>query len=743
MTFLSPLSAALAGAIGASVLLLLYVLRLRRRVVRIPSTMLWPGVREDLEVNTPFRRLRVTPLLLLQMLAVLLLAAALGEPVIDAGPEPRGRTIVLVDRSASMSAPADPTVPDGPTRLAVALEAAAAEIDRRTAGRGGRDPGELMLIAFDARPTVVRGFERRPGPLLDALRTIGPSDGEADLEAAMQLASAFVVTGDEGGDDVPEVLLLTDGGTAPPRGRGPILLARAALDVRSPVAGAGAGGDGDAARAEAAAAIRNVGIVACTARRGDEEPEVARLFVRLANAGPEPVIVDVRIDRDDAAVTTERLTIPAAEPDGPMGEQTLAVDVRAPDPALLRVAVTRVLPGPGASDAASADQLAADDVAAVRLPPAASPRIAVVAPDARPFGALAALLEATGPTELRRLDEAGWRRLAEAGPADEVDLVVFDRARGPALPAVPSLWFGAWPPGVERVSDPRPDDAAAGDEGEGGADVAAGPEATVDAADAADAEGGSPPEAGEASEANEEDDDVAAASSPPPDEDRGRRILSWRRSHPVMRYVALDEVAFAGFDAFREPPRAEVLARDADGPVIMEVPAAGTRHVLVGFALDRTNWTADVGFAVFVQNAIAHLAATGRGQPGRSVQPGEPVTVRLRPDVEAGDPVRVEGPLTTTVEAGSSPDLLLPALPLVGTYAVDAAVPPDDVVAVNLASAVETDLRPRPVDSVRARETRSGVARAEAPRDLWPWFVAAAGVLAMVEWLLYARMVRG
>jgi len=270
---------------------------------------------------------------------VLLLAAALGEPVIDAGPETSGRTIILIDRSASMRAPADAGDPASRSRLEVAIEAAGSEIDRRTAGRGGREPGEVMLIAFDARPEVVRGFERRPGPLRDALRGLGPTDGEADLEAAMQLASAFVVTGDETGAEPPEVLLFTDGGTAAPTRSGPTLLARATLDVRSPVAGAGAvagdpaaGGQGGPPTADPS--IRNVGIVAATARRDDREPALARLFARLGNAGPVPVLARVVIDRDGEPVATEDLLIPAAVPGGPMGEATLSRDIEAADPAL-------------------------------------------------------------------------------------------------------------------------------------------------------------------------------------------------------------------------------------------------------------------------------------------------------------------------------------------------------------------------------------------------------------------------
>jgi hypothetical protein len=676
VTFLSPLAAILAGAIGTGVLLLLHVLRLRRQVVRVPTTMFWPGIREDLEVNTPFRRLRMSLLLLLQLLAVLLLAAALGEPVLDAGEPPAGRTIVLIDRSASMQVPVDPADPASPTRLEASIEAARVEIERRTASRGGREPGEVMLVAFDARPQVLCGFERRPAPLLEPLASIEPTDAEADLEAAARLASAFLVGGeDESG--IAEVLLLSDGGAAAPERDGPVLLAGARLEIRSPVA------------AEASAA--NVGVASLSARRDDADPVNARLFVRLVNAGPRPVLVDVRFDRDETPVGTESLRIPAAVPDGPPGEVSIARDVDAPEASVLQASIVRITAEGGGDE--PVDLLPADDAAAVLLPPASNPRIAIVAPDGRPAGALEALLEVMGAAGLRRMDAAAWTRLEAAGDFSELDLVVFDRVAGPRLPPVASLWFGARPPGIERVGDEA--DPAAGD-------------GTGDASD-----GG------------------------------GRRILSWRTAHPAMRFVALDEVAYAGFDAFREPPRSEVLARGPEGPVMLEVTDGGRRHVLVGFSLDRTNWTSDVGFAIFVQNVLTRNAATGGGQIGRAVRPGEPTRVRLEPGTPAGTPVRVTGPVSFTLPAGDGPDLLLPGLPLAGIYRVEPAAGADGIIAVNTASEVESDLRPRAVTAVRAREQRAGLVGTRAPRDLWPWFLTAAGVLATLEWLIYARRLRG
>jgi len=82
--FSSPLGAA-AWAVLAGIpvgIIALYFLKLRRRPVQVPSTLLWRRSLEDLHVNSLFQRLRRNLLLFLQLLAVALAMLGLGMRVL-------------------------------------------------------------------------------------------------------------------------------------------------------------------------------------------------------------------------------------------------------------------------------------------------------------------------------------------------------------------------------------------------------------------------------------------------------------------------------------------------------------------------------------------------------------------------------------------------------------------------------------------------------------------------------------
>src|SRR3954463_15082435 len=97
------LGALIAAGIFVPALLVLYFLKLRRREFPVPSTLLWRKAIQDLQVNSPFQKLRKNLLLLLQLLLLLLLTLALSRPVMNYSPGAGKLAVIIIDRSASMS----------------------------------------------------------------------------------------------------------------------------------------------------------------------------------------------------------------------------------------------------------------------------------------------------------------------------------------------------------------------------------------------------------------------------------------------------------------------------------------------------------------------------------------------------------------------------------------------------------------------------------------------------------------
>src|SRR5437763_16845512 len=147
--FLSPATGLIAAAVVVPLLLLLYLLKLRRREMPVSSTLLWRKAIQDLQVNAPFQRLRRNLLLLLQLILLALLCLALSRPVANYTPGAAKLSVILIDRSGSMSAEEDF---DGHkrTRLEEAKRQARALADSMTR------KDSAMVIAFDDSAEVLQ-----------------------------------------------------------------------------------------------------------------------------------------------------------------------------------------------------------------------------------------------------------------------------------------------------------------------------------------------------------------------------------------------------------------------------------------------------------------------------------------------------------------------------------------------------------------------------------------------------------
>ena len=195
MSFLAPAALAL-GALAIPILIL-YMLKLRRREVRVSSTLLWKMLLRDRQANAPWQRLRRNLLLLLQLLTLASLVLALARPAIVMPTISAGSLIVMLDASASMNA-TDVSI----TRFEAARASARSLIDAL--------PGDarMTLIAVGPQPQVLASTEDDPDTLRRALDAAQPTVGSANWRASFALAGGTLGNS----ADQPTIVIISDGG---------------------------------------------------------------------------------------------------------------------------------------------------------------------------------------------------------------------------------------------------------------------------------------------------------------------------------------------------------------------------------------------------------------------------------------------------------------------------------------------------------------------------------------------------
>jgi len=433
----------------------------------------------------------------------------------------------------------------------------------------------------------------------------------------------------------------------------------------------------------------NVALVSMAARRDFERPERVQVFARLANFGPNAVDTSVSLRVEGQVQKVSNVTVPPlqavlasegdpaadadAEPTEHPGSRSLQFDL--------------VMTGSGLIELAHdhTDDLLVDNQAALVLAPARRLRVLTVG---KRNAFVTRAIEAAGVRKLVHMDGQKYenqdpdtlRRVTMgigSGVDEGYDAIVFQGYTPERLPPVASMFMNAAPPidGLELVP------------------------------------------AGESSPAVE-------------------AVLDWSRQHPVLRYVAMDDVVVSKPGRLVVPPDARTLATSQSGPIIATVPAQGLQHLVVSFDVLRSNWPMQVSFPVFISNAVQWLAMGGRAGSGLRYQPGQIATVPAEDEAER---VTFTGPQTleANVTGGAA---VLPMLEQVGVYRAQGNVPsPYDQLAVNLLSETESDLRPVERLAVGTSPVQAQSESLTIRKEVWPWFVWGALAFLLIEWLVYTR----
>lgn len=179
----------------AGIIIALYLLKMRRKDMRVPATFLWPPLIYEIRANALFQKLKFSWLLFLQLLAILLIVVGLAEPQMRRRGLGGAVTVVVLDSSASMSA-----TDESPSRFDKATGALNSIIEQVKAG------DKLALVEAGPTPKVIFPLSSDIGKMRRALQSVKATDSEGDVGEALRLA-ATITAKKEGA----RIILLSDG----------------------------------------------------------------------------------------------------------------------------------------------------------------------------------------------------------------------------------------------------------------------------------------------------------------------------------------------------------------------------------------------------------------------------------------------------------------------------------------------------------------------------------------------------
>lgn len=640
-SFLAPAMFAFLALIP--LVILMYLLKLKRRNVLISSTILWARSIQDLSANQPFQKLRRNLLLLLQILILLFLIFALARPFMKLSDTLEGRIILLMDTSASMQA-----TDVEPSRMAKAKEEALNLVSNMPSN------GLMSVISFASKPHTEQPFTSNKDELRRSIESLEATDTETNIEGALRLALQLLQTqqdarihiiSDGALEDLPELVLGEE-------------------QLRESLAGLVPGGTGtvepvlgEVSRRVSLQAVgsssSNLGITEADVREAPGRPLEKEVFVLVENTGTAPAEGQLVLYEDEELIDAKAVDL---EPGASTGFIFSNLDIAS--------GVARV-------ELKSDDPFQADNEAWVVLRQRDKARVLLVSTEN-------IFLEAA----LARMNIIDASKVApvEYVPSDVYDLVIFDTYEPEGLGRGSYLFWNSIPPvpGVEYV-----------------------------------------------------------------EEIEQPVIIDWHRTHPINRFLRLDNFLVRSAMHINWPREAEVLLEAREAPLITALEKDDRRIVTVAFDAYNSTWPQrSVSFPIFVNNAILWLIGAESQERRDMFKTGDTIPL-VTDDVSATFTITHPDGEEETLVAESNRAAYFTRTQEKGLYTIEQAGKPESRrrIAVNLLSQSESTIGAR--ESVLVGNDPVQVEREEIRRDkeLWPLLAILGFVVLIVEWFIYSRRV--
>src|SRR5215469_9348576 len=273
MNFLAP--AALLFGLTIPVVVVFYLLKRKRVVKLVSSTLLWQKFLSETQASAPFQKLRKNWLLILQIILLTLAVFALSRPYFSGKTKPAELRVVILDASASMQA-----TDEIPSRFEKARAEALKWVDSL------KDNDQMVILQAGANTEVKQSATSEKAALRRALQACACSDEPTRLVPALRMAESLVRDRRNA-----EIHLFSDGAVPELNefeNKGlPLIYHRVGKSWN------------------------NLGIVALDVRANPEDARQRAIYTSVQNFSSNSVPTELDLSLDGRVLETRPLTIPA------------------------------------------------------------------------------------------------------------------------------------------------------------------------------------------------------------------------------------------------------------------------------------------------------------------------------------------------------------------------------------------------------------------------------------------------
>lgn len=670
MNLLAPIATgtiATVAAVLGGLLVLAYILKMRRRRFEVPFSMLWQRVLKEKEARSLWRHLKRWLSLLLLIVIVGLVILATLDPVLGGKSEEARSVVIIIDASASMK-----TVDEGPdgkqSRLDAAKEKTLLLLDGMSSG------DSVMLMRMDGRATPLSRFQSDIPKLKRIVNDITATDTPAHLRSAMSAAADSLRARQK-----PHIYLVGDGAYAESDlhnfvWSAPAVAPKTEADNSESFQERQLSvvdlSDIEVRYQPVGQAVDNVGIIGFNVRRYISNKLNYEVYIEFQNFSKEPASRRLVLYNGDSEIDVQQIQLAP-------GEKSTRIykDLGGGDEGILRASIETI-------NEATPDVFPLDDEAWALIPENKRQKVLLVSKDNLYLEAALLIFDHLDVDKVVPLEYA---RLVKSNELDSYDAAVFHEYTPEVLPPSETHLLYFHPSGEHS---PFP---------------------------------------------------VASTL-------KSGRITSVSKTHPIMRWIEMDDVNFDGLQTFSvDRSKSEVsLAQSIRSPIAAAKKDGRRKIAAFGFSMVGTDVMLRVAFPLLMVNTMDWFAGADSDLI-TTYTTGRRARVPLDGTYGISE-VEVLTPSGKVHKAPLSEGYATFFANEVGVHTLTARQEGLDVatitLAANLSNIAESDVEP-------SADLLLGGKKLEAPvpgtatyqQSIWLYLVLMVLLLMMVEWYTFNRRI--